>query len=93
MDLKTAALFQFDKAYHDELRTSTGHAIGHRQERLDKAISETHSIRYSKLVHGLGPWAPFYLIRGNDKENDQTVGQEILEKYRFSPGWESPDQL
>ena len=82
-----ATPFQFDMALHDELRTSTEqaieYAIEHRQELLDKALSETQSIRYSKLVFGLGPWTPFYLIGDDRKENEVTLSDS---PKRFKKG-------
>ena len=65
-------IFHFNKDYYETIRSTTEQAIGyameHRQELLEKAISNTVTIRYSRLVSGLGPWCPFYLNREKDAQ-------------------------
>ena len=53
-----------NKNYFDDIRNTTQDAINfaiqNQQELVDKALTQTEKIRYSKHVNGLGPFSPFF---------------------------------
>jgi len=65
-------MFRFSRKYHYCIRKASRKAIDfavkHYHELLERALMDTTTIRYSKLVDDLGPWCPFYLMREKSAE-------------------------
>lgn len=61
-----------NKNYFDDIRNTTqdaiNYAIQNQQELVDKALTQTEKIRYSKHVNGLGPLSPFFSPSLRDKD-------------------------